>query len=61
MKKNIVTPIILVVLGVLMLTVFNKSLSQIDDEAFDFISALMLGIGLGMMIKILLPNKKKTD
>ena len=61
MKKNIVTPIILVVLGLLMLTVFNKSLSQIDDEAFDFISALMLGIGLGMMIKIILPNKKKTD
>jgi uncharacterized membrane protein YoaK (UPF0700 family) len=60
MQKNIVIPIILIVLGVLMLTVFNESLNQIDDEAFDFISALILGIGVGMLLKVILPKKNRA-
>jgi hypothetical protein len=61
MRKNIVIPIILIFLGLLMLTVFNESLNQINNEAFDFISALMLGVGIGMLLKIIFPLKKKTD
>ncbi len=61
MSRNIVTPIILIVLGILMLTVFNESLNQIDDEVFDFISALILGLGAGMLLKTIFPAKKKTD
>lgn len=59
MKKNYIIPIILVVISVLMMTIFNESLKQIDSEIFDFISALLLGMGAGMLLKTLLPNKKE--
>ncbi len=61
MRKNIIIPIILIVISLLMLTVFAESLHQIDDEAFMFLSALILGIGIGMLLKVFLPKKKRTQ
>lgn len=61
MNKNILIPVILIILSLLMLTIFNQQLQKIDQEVFDFVSALMLGVGIGMIIKIILPYKKKTE